>query len=93
MQLSPRELQIVTLLMQGNSNKEIAQALGLSPHTVRDYISAMLQRFGVASRAALALMFSQQLQTLSVVPPRADRRAGAERRLTPRAAQSRATQP
>ena len=47
MNLSPRELQIVSLLQQGKTNKEIGQALGLSQHTVRDNISPMFARFGV----------------------------------------------
>lgn len=84
MQLSPRELQIVTLLQTGISNKEIGLALGLSPHTVRDHISAMLQRFGVGSRAALAAMCRQKLQEPLAIQDNLDRRVGTERRTTPR---------
>ena len=47
MNLSPRETQIVALLQQGKTNKEIGLALGLSQHTVRDNISPMFARFGV----------------------------------------------
>ena len=84
MQLSPRELQIVTLLQQGISNKEIGLALGLSPHTVRDHMSAMFQRFGVGSRAALAAMCRQKLQEPLVIQGNMDRRVGIERRTTSR---------
>ena len=80
MQLSPRELQIVTLLQQGISNKEIGLALGLSPHTVRDHISVMFQRFGVGGRAALAAMCRQKLQEPLVIQGNMDRRVGTERR-------------
>ena len=88
MLLSPRELQIVTLLQQGISNKEIGLALGLSPHTVRDHISVMFQRFGVGGRAALAAMCRQKLQEPLVIQGNLERRVGTERRTTSRSAAS-----
>ncbi|OYU32972.1 MAG: hypothetical protein CFE39_00555 [Comamonadaceae bacterium PBBC2] len=89
MHLSPRELQIVVLLQQGLTNKEIGLALGLSQHTVRDNISPMFARFSVKNRAALLAAISTQparpsIGKNSVTPRGTDRRGGGERRSVPR---------
>lgn len=49
-QLSKRELQILALLAQGKSNREIAEKLFLSEKTVRNYISQILDKLGLSSR-------------------------------------------
>ena len=51
--LAPRQKQVLALLMQGNSEKQIAQALGLSPHTVHVYIRTVYRSFNVNSRGEL----------------------------------------
>ena len=89
MYLSPRELQIVALLQQGLTNKEIGLALGLSQHTVRDHISPLFARLGVKNRAALVVIISALFPQLPIgsnpAAPRApDRRGGGERRSAPR---------
>lgn len=48
--LSERELQILALLAQGKSNREIAEELFLSEKTVRNYISQVLEKLGLSSR-------------------------------------------
>jgi two-component system nitrate/nitrite response regulator NarL len=52
---SPREGQVVALITQGLSNKEIASALRLTEGTVKVYMSRIFQRVGVESRFELAL--------------------------------------
>jgi DNA-binding CsgD family transcriptional regulator len=52
-QLSPRERQTLDLLLAGLADKEIADRLGISPHTVNQYTKSIYRRFGVRSRAAL----------------------------------------
>lgn len=44
--LSPRELQVVQLLAEGQDVRGVAQALGLSVHTVRDYVKSLLEKLG-----------------------------------------------
>lgn len=54
--LTPRERQIVALLSQGLPNKEVAWRLGLTPGTVKVYISRLFDKVGVGDRFELALM-------------------------------------
>ena len=48
--LSERERDILRLLRRGLSNRQIAQALALSPNTVRNHLSAIYSKLGVHSR-------------------------------------------
>jgi len=48
--LTERELEVLRLAATGRSNKEIATELALSPRTVQVHLSAVLAKFGVASR-------------------------------------------
>jgi len=52
----PRRLrQTLSLLAGGHSEKQIARRLGISPHTVHDYVKALHRRFGASSRSELLL--------------------------------------
>lgn len=50
---SPREREIFPLLFSPLTEKEIAEQLGISPHTVHQYIRSIYKSYGVGSRAAL----------------------------------------
>ncbi|MBI4495160.1 MAG: response regulator transcription factor, partial [Chloroflexi bacterium] len=52
--LSQQERKIVPLIAQGKTNREIAAALSLSEHTVRTYISYILQKLHLTRRAEAA---------------------------------------
>lgn len=52
--LTPREWQVLAGVVAGQSNAAIAAALGMAPSTVRDHVSALLQRLKLANRTALA---------------------------------------
>lgn len=52
--LSPREKDVLRLVAQGQSNKEIGVALNLSDITVRNYISNMLDKLELSNRVELA---------------------------------------
>jgi DNA-binding NarL/FixJ family response regulator len=55
--LSPRELEILDLVLQGCSNQEIADTTGLKLGTVKNYVSGLLVVFAAPSRAKLASLF------------------------------------
>ena len=48
--LTPREIQVLTLLAEGASNKSIAQRLGISVHTVKFHVSSLLDKFEAIGR-------------------------------------------
>ncbi|MCP3725218.1 LuxR C-terminal-related transcriptional regulator [Paraburkholderia sp. CNPSo 3272] len=49
--LSPRERSIVALIAQGQSNKEIARTIGITPETVKSYLKNIFVKLGVEKRA------------------------------------------
>lgn len=53
-ELSKRELEVITLLAQGQSNKEIAHTLNVSETTVKSHVSNLLAKLGVQSRTQAA---------------------------------------
>jgi DNA-binding CsgD family transcriptional regulator len=48
--LTPREREVLALLVEGASNKEIARALALSVHTVKFHIASLTEKLGARSR-------------------------------------------
>ncbi len=52
--LTKREEQVLALACRGESNKEIAQHLGLSQQSVKVYVSHLMQKTGAPSRSGLA---------------------------------------
>jgi len=59
--LSPRLQATLVCLLDGQSEKEVAAQLGVSPTTIHQYVSALYRRFGVASRAQLLGQILQRL--------------------------------
>jgi DNA-binding CsgD family transcriptional regulator len=66
--LTPREAHVAELLVSRLSTREIAQALGISTHTVRRHVEAVLRKLGVRSRMAA----SDVLRRVSVAPIESD---------------------
>jgi DNA-binding CsgD family transcriptional regulator len=48
--LTPREIQVLTLLAQGASNKEIARRLGISVHTAKFHVGQLLDKLDAIGR-------------------------------------------
>ena len=48
--LTPRELQVLTLLAEGMSNKAIARRLGISVHTAKFHVSALIDKLDAVGR-------------------------------------------
>jgi DNA-binding NarL/FixJ family response regulator len=53
--LTPREQSVVKLVVQGMVNREIAEQLRLSEHTVKNYLFRIFDKLGVSNRVELAL--------------------------------------
>lgn len=54
--LTRRELEVTQLLVRGQSNQEIARELNMSIHTARHHTERVLEKLGVHSRAAIAVV-------------------------------------
>jgi DNA-binding NarL/FixJ family response regulator len=55
-ELSPRERDVLALLARGLSNADIAATVHLSEGTVRNYVSTILSKLGVADRTQAAIL-------------------------------------
>jgi DNA-binding CsgD family transcriptional regulator len=51
--LSPREAEIVALVLKDRSEREIASQLGISTHTVHTYLERLYRKLAVRSRTQL----------------------------------------
>ncbi len=60
--LTPRQSDVLGLLLQGKPNKLIARELGLSVETVKDHVAAVLRALNVTSRTQAVLAVSQMTQ-------------------------------
>ena len=53
--LTDREEQIVALVAEGLTNRDIAEHLGLSEHTIKNYLFRIFDKLGVSTRVELIL--------------------------------------
>jgi two-component system, NarL family, response regulator LiaR len=58
--LTPRELEVLTLMVQGLSNKEIADRLVISRSTVKFHVSSILSKMGAGGRTEATMMAVKQ---------------------------------
>jgi two-component system, NarL family, nitrate/nitrite response regulator NarL len=73
--LSKREEEITYLVAEGFSNRQISERLGLSEHTIKNYLFRVFEKLGVSTRVGLALYALKQgsrsrarLQTTAASP-------------------------
>ncbi len=63
--LSPREQQVLSLLSEGLSNRDVAERLGISRHTAKFHVNAILDKLGATTRTeAVVLAARSGLLTL-----------------------------
>lgn len=60
--LTPRQTDVLALLLQGKPNKIIARELGVSVETIKDHVAAVLKALGVGSRTQAVLAVGQLVQ-------------------------------
>ncbi|WP_407681337.1 helix-turn-helix domain-containing protein [Pseudomonas bohemica] len=70
---TPRESEVLRLVLLGYTNKDIAQHLGISDYTARDHVSALLKKNEVKNRAQLvALHVALPRKRKPRLPPTSD---------------------
>lgn len=68
--LTPREEEVMRLVAEGSGNREIADLLGLSEHTVKNYVFRIFDKLGISNRVELVLYaVSNPKSTISPAPP------------------------
>lgn len=75
--LTPRQYDVLLLLLQAKPNKAIARRLGLSVETVKDHVQAVLRGLGVNSRTQAVLAVGQKTQALAQAAREAQETADA----------------
>lgn len=53
--LTPREIEVIKLIVEGMRYKEIAVELGLSYETVKTYVGRIRKKLGVSSKTEVAM--------------------------------------
>jgi two-component system, NarL family, response regulator len=59
-QLTPRERDVLSLLIEGKSNKEIGVALDISEATIKSHVSVILMKLGAADRTQAVVIALQR---------------------------------
>ena len=67
--LSKREMEVVRSLAEGLTNREIAERLGLSQHTIKNYLFRVFDKLGVSSRVELLFMTLSQARSGAITTP------------------------
>src|ERR1700721_2859014 len=67
--LSKREAQVVRCLAEGLTNREIAQRMGLSQHTIKNYLFRIFDKLGVSNRVELLFMTLSQRSAAPLLAP------------------------
>jgi DNA-binding CsgD family transcriptional regulator len=67
--LTPRECEVVKLVLRGYSTKSVSQALGISPGTVKVHRENIYSKLGVSSQAELFNLFIASVSTAKTARP------------------------
>ncbi|MGW5266453.1 helix-turn-helix transcriptional regulator [Microbispora sp. NPDC004025] len=68
--LTARESEVATLVSRGMTNRQVANELGLSPHTVNFHLRRIFRKFSVSSRTQLCRLLAQPGPVLAPGPRR-----------------------
>jgi two-component system, NarL family, response regulator DevR len=59
--LSPQERRILEQIAEGKTNRQIAEAMFLAEHTVKNYVTSLLRKLGMSSRTEAAIYATRRL--------------------------------
>lgn len=76
--LTTREMQVVRCAANGKTNKTIASELGLSEHTVKNYLFKAFDKLGVSSRVELLFFLTVGGHSIGTAGPRMNRADAAD---------------
>ena len=85
-ELTPREREVLTLLARGLTNRQLAERLVVSEHTVHRHVTNILRKLDAPSRAAAAALAARHGLDIAIgrcAPPRAGVASADEHRLGP----------
>lgn len=66
---TPREQEVLHLVLQGLTNKAIGQRLGISDYTARDHVSSLLRKSEVQNRAQLIALHISPVRKKKLAAP------------------------
>ncbi len=58
-EITPREMQVIALILEGSSSKEVAETLGIRKRTVDFHLSKIYEKLDVSNRIQLNKRFVQ----------------------------------
>ncbi|MFF5367587.1 response regulator transcription factor [Streptomyces sp. NPDC013187] len=64
-ELTRRELEVLSLLTTGDSNRRLAHRLGIAERTVKAHLTSLMRKLGVESRVEAALLAQRSQKALS----------------------------
>jgi DNA-binding NarL/FixJ family response regulator len=71
--LTKREEEVVRLVAEGMQNREIAEELNLSEHTIKNYLFHIFDKLGVSSRVELVLYAVSSVKTMQTADSHSDK--------------------
>lgn len=69
-QLSAQERRVLALVAEGKTNKEIAEQMGLSDKTVKNYLSNIFEKLQITRRSQAAVLYAENRPTPTTTPKR-----------------------
>ena len=67
--LTPRQLEVLRLLAQGKSNKQICRVLNVAEGTIKNHLYALFRQIGVSNRTEAALWLARRVSAEPYRPP------------------------
>jgi DNA-binding NarL/FixJ family response regulator len=67
--ISPRERQVLNLIMSARSNREIAAELGIEERTVKAYVANLMRKTGAENRVSLSVQATRQSMSVDRAMP------------------------
>lgn len=71
--LTPRELEVFSVLPDGQGNRELARRLGIAERTVKAHLTSITRKLGLRSRVEAALLSAEWSDDLRLDPKELDR--------------------